>query len=113
MREWLSLYDSKSGERGIYNSMSAKRTTDKLNQEKDQDGNNIIRRHAREDFGTNPCSEIILRSREFCNLTECVIRGRDTLQSLNHFPISSKVRLLTQLFPFNSCRDVFTMLILG
>ena len=44
MREWLSLYDSKSGERGIYNSMSGKRTTEKLNQEKDQDGNNIIRR---------------------------------------------------------------------
>ena len=43
MREWLSLYDSKSGERGIYNSMSAKRTTEKLNQEKDKDGQNIIR----------------------------------------------------------------------
>ncbi len=105
MREWLSLYDSKSGERGIYNSMSAKRTTDKLNQEKDQDGNNIIRRHAREDFGTNPCSEIILRSREFCNLTECVIRGRDTLQSLK-----KKVRLATILGTWQSTLTNFKYL---
>ena len=105
MREWLSLYDSKSGERGIYNSMSAKRTTEKLNQEKDKDGNNIIRRHAREDFGTNPCSEIILRSREFCNLTECVIRGRDTLQSLK-----KKVRLATILGTWQSTLTNFKYL---
>ena len=105
MREWLSLYDSKSGERGIYNSMSAKRTTEKLNQEKDQDGNNIIRRHAREDFGTNPCSEIILRSREFCNLTECVIRGRDTMQSLK-----KKVRLATILGTWQSTLTNFKYL---
>ena len=105
MREWLSLYDSKSGERGIYNSMSAKRTTEKLNQEKDKDGNNIIRRHAREDFGTNPCSEIILRSREFCNLTECVIRGRDTMQSLK-----KKVRLATILGTWQSTLTNFKYL---
>ena len=105
MREWLSLYDSKSGERGIYNSMSAKRTTEKLNQEKDKDGNNIIRRHARDDFGTNPCSEIILRSREFCNLTECVIRGRDTLQSLK-----KKVRLATILGTWQSTLTNFKYL---
>ena len=105
MREWLSLYDSKSGERGIYNSMSAKRTTEKLNQEKDKDGNNIIRRHAREDFGTNPCSEIILRSREFCNLTECVIRGRDSMQSLK-----KKVRLATILGTWQSTLTNFKYL---
>ena len=105
MREWLSLYDSKSGERGIYNSMSAKRTTEKLNQEKDQDGNNIIRRHARDDFGTNPCSEIILRSREFCNLTECVIRGRDSMQSLK-----KKVRLATILGTWQSTLTNFKYL---
>ena len=105
MREWLSLYDSKSGERGIYNSMSAKRTTEKLNQEKDKDGNNIIRRHARDDFGTNPCSEIILRSREFCNLTECVIRGRDTVQSLK-----KKVRLATILGTWQSTLTNFKYL---
>ena len=97
MREWLSLYDSKSGERGIYNSMSAKRTTEKLNQEKDKDGNNIIRRDARDDFGTNPCSEIILRSREFCNLTECVVKGWDTPKSLK-----KKVRLATILGTWQS-----------
>jgi len=60
MREWLSLYDSKSGERGIYNGMSAKKTVEQLNERyKDEDGKFITRRIAREDFGTNPCSEII------------------------------------------------------
>ena len=105
MREWLSLYDSKSGERGIYNSMSAKRTTERLNQEKDKDGNNIIRRDAREDFGTNPCSEIILRSREFCNLTECVIRGWDDSKSLK-----KKVRLATILGTWQSTLTNFKYL---
>ena len=105
MREWLSLYDSKSGERGIYNSMSAKRTTEKLNQEKDKDGQNIIRRDAREDFGTNPCSEIILRSREFCNLTECVIRGWDDTKSLK-----KKVRFATILGTWQSTLTNFKYL---
>ena len=105
MREWLSLYDSKSGERGIYNSMSAKRTTEKLNQEKDKDGQNIIRRDAREDFGTNPCSEIILRSREFCNLTECVVRGWDDTKSLK-----KKVRFATILGTWQSTLTNFKYL---
>ena len=105
MREWLSLYDSKSGERGIYNSMSAKRTTERLNQKKDKDGNNIIRRDAREDFGTNPCSEIILRSREFCNLTECVVRGWDDSKSLK-----KKVRLATILGTWQSTLTNFKYL---
>ena len=105
MREWLSLYDSKSGERGIYNSMSAKRTTERLNQKKDKDGNNIIRRDARDDFGTNPCSEIILRSREFCNLTECVIRGWDDSKSLK-----KKVRLATILGTWQSTLTNFKYL---
>jgi len=68
MREWLSLYDSKSGERGIYNSVSAKKQVERLNADEQE------RRQPREDFGTNPCSEIILRSREFCNLSEVVLR---------------------------------------
>ena len=105
MREWLSLYDSKSGERGIYNSMSAKRTTEKLNQEKDKDGQNIIRRDARDDFGTNPCSEIILRSREFCNLTECVVRGWDNVKSLK-----KKVRFATILGTWQSTLTNFKYL---
>ena len=55
MREWLSLYDSKSGERGIYSSMSAQRHTETLNtREKDTDGNYVIRRDPKSDFGTNP-----------------------------------------------------------
>ena len=86
MREWLSLYDSKSGERGIYNSMSARRQVESLNNEEE------IRREPRDDFGTNPCSEIILRSREFCNLSEVVVRGRDTAESLR-----KKVRIATIL----------------
>ena len=98
MREWLSLYDSKSGERGIYNGMSAKQQVASLN-EKEEDGSGgfIRRRDPRDDFGTNPCSEIILRSREFCNLSEVVIRGRDTSESLK-----KKVRLATILGTFQS-----------
>ena len=98
MREWLSLYDSKSGERGIYNSMSAQRTVERLNgRYRDGNGDHIRRRIAREDFGTNPCSEIILRSREFCNLSEVVIRRRDTRESLKE-----KVRYATILGTFQS-----------
>jgi len=98
MREWLSLYDSKSGERGIYNGMSAKKTVEQLNEKyKDENGKFITRRIAREDFGTNPCSEIILRSREFCNLSECVVRREDTRESLKE-----KVRTATILGTFQS-----------
>ena len=106
MREWLSLYDSKSGERGIYNSMSAKRTVEQLN-EKESDGNGgfVKRREPRDDFGTNPCSEIILRSREFCNLSECVVRGWDTPESL-----SKKVRIATILGTFQSTLTNFRYL---
>ena len=93
MREWLSLYDSKSGERGIYSSLSAEKHITNLNkQEKDENGNYIQRREPRRDFGTNPCSEIILRSREFCNLSEVIIRGDDDWQSLEE-----KVRYATIL----------------
>ena len=86
MREWLSLYDSKSGERGIYNAASARRQVESLNT-KDN-----IRREPRDDFGTNPCSEIILRDRETCNLSEVVVRKDDVLESLKE-----KVRVATIL----------------
>ena len=76
MREWLALYDSKSGERGIYNSSSAQRQVEKLNV------GDQIRRAPRDDFGTNPCSEIILRSRETCNLSEVVVRKDDIIETL-------------------------------
>jgi len=79
--EWKSLYDSKSGERGIFNRESAVR----------QAGENG-RRDTEHEFGTNPCSEIILRSREFCNLSEVVVRPNDTKETL-----LKKVRLATIL----------------
>ena len=72
MEEWLSLYRSKSGERGIFNRQASKKTVEKL------DG----RREVEHDFGTNPCSEIILRSKEFCNLSEAVVSNDDTVESL-------------------------------
>ena len=80
MQEWVSLYKSKSGERGIFNRDAAKKTVAKLGD----------RRDANHDFGTNPCSEIILRDREFCNLTEVIVRSDDTVGSLLR-----KVRLAT------------------
>jgi len=106
MREWLSLYDSKSGERGIYNGMSARKTVEQLNERyEDGDGNNILRRDPRNDFGTNPCSEIILRSREFCNLSEIVVRREDTRESLKE-----KVRSATILGTFQSTLTEFKYL---
>jgi ribonucleoside-diphosphate reductase alpha chain len=82
MEEWLALYKSKSGERGIFNRAAAQKTITKLGDRRDPN-------HA---FGTNPCSEIILRDREFCNLTEVVVRANDTPESLKR-----KVRLATIL----------------
>jgi ribonucleoside-triphosphate reductase len=72
MSEWLSLYNSKSGERGIFNRAAAQKTVAKLGE----------RRNPNHDFGTNPCSEIILRDREFCNLTEIIVRSDDTVDTL-------------------------------
>ena len=72
MEEWLSLYKSKSGERGIFNRAAAQKTVAKLGD----------RRDPSHDFGTNPCSEIILRDREFCNLTEVIVREADTMDDL-------------------------------
>ena len=106
MREWLSLYDSKSGERGIYNGLASKYHVNDLNtREKDKDGTYIQRRLARDDFGTNPSSEIILRSREFCNLSEVVLRSNDTFKS-----ISDKVRIATILGTFQSTLTNFKYL---
>jgi len=71
MREWIALIESKSGERGIFNRVSAKSQVQKYG-----------RRDANYDFGTNPCSEIILRPYQFCNLTEVVIREGDRFDDL-------------------------------
>jgi ribonucleoside-diphosphate reductase alpha chain len=71
MREWLSLVESKSGERGIFNRVASQKQATKTG-----------RRDSNFDFGTNPCSEIILRPYQFCNLTEVVVRAIDTLETL-------------------------------
>lgn len=81
MQEWTSLYESKSGERGIFSRDAARRVAAK-NGRRDVDW----------DFGTNPCSEIILRPNQFCNLTEAIARSNDTVTSLTR-----KVRLATIL----------------
>ena len=82
MEEWVSLYKSKSGERGIFNRDACKRTVAKLGDRRDPDY----------EFGVNPCSEIILRDREFCNLTEVIVRATDTPETLER-----KVKLATIL----------------
>ena len=82
MDEWISLYKSKSGERGIFNRQAAKKNLIKLGD----------RRDASHDMGVNPCGEILLRDREFCNLTEVIIRPEDTQKD-----IARKIRLVTIL----------------
>ena len=87
MDEWKSLYESKSGERGIFNRESANKMAAK-------NGRREIEGY---EFGTNPCSEIILRDREFCNLSECVVRPSDTRETL-----LEKVELATIIGTFQS-----------
>jgi len=94
MREWLALYESKSGERGIFNRQSAKMQASKNG-----------RRDTEHEFGCNPCSEIILRPYQFCNLSEVVARASDTQQTL-----SEKVRLATILGTFQSTLTDFKYL---
>jgi len=81
MKEWASLIESKSGERGIFNRVASKAQAAKNG-----------RRDPEWEFGTNPCSEIILRPYQFCNLTEVVVRATDNIDTL-----SEKVRLATIL----------------
>lgn len=95
MEEWLSLYKSKSGERGIFNREATRKTVERLGE----------RRDASYEFGTNPCSEIILRDREFCNLTEVVVRPNDTEESLKR-----KVRLAAILGTFQASLTHFPYL---
>jgi ribonucleoside-diphosphate reductase alpha chain len=81
LREWLSLVESKSGERGIFNRISAKKQVEKYG-----------RRDPNHEFGCNPCSEILLRPYQFCNLTEVVVREKDRFDDLKR-----KVMLATIL----------------
>ncbi len=94
MEEWKSLYESKSGERGIFNRDASRRVVE-------QNG----RRDPEWEWGTNPCSEIILRPNQFCNLTEIVARSTDTKQSLER-----KVRLATILGTIQSSLTHFPYL---
>ena len=94
MREWMSLVESGSGERGIFNRQASKKQAAKNG-----------RRDPNFEFGTNPCSEIILRPYQFCNLTECVVRATDTLETLER-----KVRLATILGTIQSTYTKFPYL---
>ena len=94
MREWLALVESKSGERGIFNREASKKQAAKND-----------RRDPYYDFGTNPCSEIILRPYQFCNLTEVVVRSTDTIEDLER-----KVRMATVLGTIQSTYTKFPYL---
>ena len=94
MREWLALVESKSGERGIFNREASKKQAAKFG-----------RRDPNYEFGTNPCSEIILRPNQFCNLTECVVRATDTIEDLER-----KVKLATILGTIQSTMIKFPYL---
>lgn len=94
MREWTSLYESKSGERGIFNRVASDKQAAKNG-----------RRELGYEWGTNPCSEIILRPYQFCNLSEVIIRDTDTIEELQR-----KVRLATILGTFQSTLTSFPYL---
>ncbi|MAO20944.1 MAG: hypothetical protein CMJ25_09360 [Phycisphaerae bacterium] len=94
MREWTALVESKSGERGIFNREASKKQAAKFG-----------RRDATYEFGTNPCSEIILRPYQFCNLTEVVVRATDTVEDL-----ARKVKLATILGTIQSSYTKFPYL---
>ena len=94
MREWMALVESGSGERGIFNREASKRQAAKNG-----------RRNSDFDFGTNPCSEIILRPYQFCNLTEVVVRATDTVDDL-----ARKVKLATILGTIQSTYTKFPYL---
>ena len=94
MREWMALVESGSGERGIFNREASKKQAAKNG-----------RRDDSYEFGTNPCSEIILRPSQFCNLSECVVRATDTIDTL-----SEKVRLATILGTIQSTFTKFPYL---
>ena len=94
MEEWISLVKSKSGERGIFNRVASQKQAAKWG-----------RRDPDIAYGTNPCSEIILRDKQFCNLTEVVVRSEDTEATL-----TEKVKLATLLGTFQSTLTEFKFL---
>ena len=94
MSEWLSLYESKSGERGLFSREACQKIAARNG-----------RRNPDQAFGTNPCSEIILRPYGFCNLTEVVLRSDDTMET-----IRDKVKIATILGTFQSTLTDFPYL---
>ena len=94
MREWMALVESGSGERGIFNRQASKKQAAKNG-----------RRDPNYEFGTNPCSEIILRPNQFCNLTEVVVRATDSAEDLER-----KVRIATILGTIQSSFTKFPYL---
>jgi ribonucleoside-triphosphate reductase len=102
MDEWVSLYKSKSGERGMFNRKAA---VDQVASVQELRGDDHVGRGSNYEFGTNPCSEIILRDKEFCNLSEVVIRVEDDKESLMR-----KVRLATILGTWQSTLTNFKYL---
>ena len=94
MEEWLNLIKSKSGERGIFNREASQLQASKWG-----------RRDKHRDYGTNPCSEIILRDKQFCNLTEVVVRSSDSFEDLKR-----KVELATILGTIQSTLTNFQFL---
>lgn len=94
MREWTSIYESHSGERGIFNRDASQKQAAKNG-----------RRDSTYDFGTNPCSEIILRPYQFCNLSSCIVRSDDTMASLER-----KIKLATILGTFQATLTNFPYL---
>lgn len=94
MKEWSSLFESHSGERGVFSRKASQKQAERSG-----------RRKHEVDFGTNPCSEIILRPYQFCNLSEVVVRADDTLNTLK-----AKVRLATILGTLQSTLSDFRYL---
>ena len=94
LKEWTSLYESKSGERGIFNRQAARKHIELLG-----------RRDPNHEWGCNPCSEILLRPAEFCNLSEVVIRPEDTLDSLKN-----KIKIATLIGTIQSTLTDFRYL---
>ena len=94
MAEWISLYESKSGERGLFSREACQKIAKRNG-----------RRNSDQLFGTNPCSEIILRPYGFCNLTEVIIRADDTMET-----IREKIEIATILGTFQSTLTDFPYL---
>ena len=94
LKEMVALHESYSGERGVFSRVAAQKIAARNG-----------RRESEHDFGTNPCSEIILRPNQFCNLTEVVIRAEDTLETL-----CEKVKIATILGTLQSTLTDFRYL---